>query len=426
MSRKIYSTEVQCLTIDFAKDVGLDSKGCVVVFRDDLTTRQQEGLQPLLIYSLVAPPYSVYRRQLVDPRSPLSISNFLAWAWSEPCGLGMPEQLEMKRTLMDLDLGFLDWIKACGVSAIQAASIKSITAFEKSSRSARVVSYWCMRTLDDERIKKPDLARANGRLMYHDTFVGAMNKGTSMETHTHEAWAARDKRFFEDRPIEADWTCALFERAQIRPNPDLAITDDDPPTVIVDGLAEVAAMWPGGRSALLKRCGIARDDFNFWLKGKADLGTESFAALRNVMRLKRRFQYEYWDDFEMEGGYLLKATTAACAIGAYNALSHGGDLRVSCELTGPEGEVLSTRFIVFQRYDGTTSIILFERGHPSEKALTERRMIHFQGPIRAPKNVWETVQLIVDRAEHFEEPESIGEAFFQKHNEWLETQGKDI
>ena len=55
MNTRIHDAELQLLTIAVAKDVGLDQNGLVAGFDSLFASRTEQGLHPILIYSVVAP-----------------------------------------------------------------------------------------------------------------------------------------------------------------------------------------------------------------------------------------------------------------------------------------------------------------------------------------------------------------------------------
>ena len=134
---KIYDAEMQYLHVAIAKDIGINSRGGVEAFDSDAISRETAGLKPLLIYSLTAPCYGVKARQLVDAAVPISITQFLAQAWTAAHRLGMPQRIEMEDGLLKSDRGFKEWARAQGVSCEPPLSVKALRAFSRSAQDLR-------------------------------------------------------------------------------------------------------------------------------------------------------------------------------------------------------------------------------------------------------------------------------------------------
>lgn len=416
MGTKIYDAELQFLTIAYATKVGLDDRGRVAAFDRDLRGRKESGLLPLLIYSVVAPCYSVFARQLVDPRDPLPISTFLSGAWCGPDGLGIPLSLEIRPQLLTADRGFAAWIAAQGVHLRPAPSNTSLVAFERSAQDVWFATQW---RLDNEYSKPRKLDRANDAMRHYDLFTVPHHKLNSFARKTFEAWYRRERRFTHIGDYGGDWNVSVVTEREIpRPEPALVIDPAVETTAVhVEGLKEVVAMWPGGRGAFLREVGIRARDFNFWVNLRANLDPADFQHLRERLAL------EFDDDiaeFELGGGYLLNATTLRDVKAAYTVLSRGGDLLYAFELLGPSGEMARMRFLVFESQRGPANIILFGRGTPVERALNSRTLINLENPIQVPPEVWETVNYIIEGRDDFQRPEEIGKAFAAKHREWRE------
>lgn len=414
MGTKIYDAETQFLTIAYAKDVGLDRQRRVVAFDAEEVSREEAGLTALLVYSVVAPAYSCFSRMLVDASSPVSISSFLAKAWSKEAGLGMPHLLEVKPRVLEADRGYATWIRSHGVRPAPPSSIKSITAFERSARDVRFAAQW---RSEGHRDVPRTLERANAAIREYDIFSTLVGSRTSMEQHTFEVWNARERRFFVGNPLESDWdAAALVDKVPRRPSAELVVRAGDDPAIFVDGIKEVVAMWPCGRRAFFNGLTLSQQEFDFWVAGRARLYQSDFTQIRELANISYRDEYDEW---ELDGGYLLMATTPRNVLNAYNTLSHGGDLRFAFEVLGPLGELPALRFLVFESWGGVANIILFERGGPAEKVLNDRDLINLQAAVHAPPDVWETVTSIVEHREQFKKPGKVGAAFSAKHDGWL-------
>jgi hypothetical protein len=422
MSTKIYDAEAQILTIAYAKDVGLDERGRVAWFDVRERSRGEAGLAPVLVYSVVAPSYSQYVRRLVDARSSIPVTQFLAMAWSKENALGMPNVLDAKPSLLKADRGYVAWVSSQGIVLRPPTVIQSVTAFERAAIDVSFAMTW---GLDHPKGPRP-LHLANTSIREYDEFsLSNPSLRPAMEEATYSAWAARPKRYFEGQSLEADWNvAAVDERTTARPNPDLAVHDYRDSGPLVDGIQEVLAMWPGGRGAVMRRLEIDSHDVDFWAAGRARLASADFARLRQLLRIEPE-DFDEGDLWRMAGGYLLIATTAKQTIAAYDELAHGGDLQYAFEIVGPHGELPPLRFLVFEPLGGLATIILFERGGPAEKVLLgQKHLINLGEAVRASPAVWESVAMIVENRERFKTPEKVGAAFAAQHAEWLEPLGR--
>lgn len=115
MASKIYDAEMQILTVSFAKGIGLKDRGKVDSFDELAGSHADDGLSPLLVYSLVAPACRSYFRLLVDPANPVPLSQFLHDAWSPRMAWGMPLTLQVKASLLASDRGFASWVEQQGI-----------------------------------------------------------------------------------------------------------------------------------------------------------------------------------------------------------------------------------------------------------------------------------------------------------------------
>lgn len=418
MAAKIYNAEMQYLTIAYAKDVGLDNLNRVVWFDHRSLTHHDAGLAPLLVYSVVAPAFKVYIRKLVDTRKPISISEFLSYAWSDNLALGAPLSLEVKKDLLKADSGYCDWLNGVGVQVLATSSIKSIVAFERSSLDVWFGVHWAIE-FDRDYDKSVELNVANDGLSSYDVFSANHASRFSMEQLHFDAWRKQEKRFIAKAAIADDWdTGVVVKKERAMPNPELALDVTELPLLHVEGLKELVAMWPGGRREFFRDLNAKAKDFDFWVAGRSDISEDDFEEI------KRRAVINYSDridDWVLGGSYLLEARTRKQAIEIYELLSHGGEVHASYEIVGPDGELSSHRFLYLATNIDGLHIILFERGKPVENSLSEKHLFCFSGAVRAPMHVWESVKYIVDKRANFLNPAILGSVFYAEHREWLEN-----
>lgn len=420
MASKIYDSEMQYLTIAYAKDIGLDKRRRVVGFDHRVFTHQEAGLVPLLVYSVVAPAFKFYARQIVDATVPISISAFLSSVWSEEYGLGAPLRLEVKKQLFDADKGYQEWLKQAGIQVSIASSTPSIRAIEAETlRGLRNAVLWGKEwwALPQHKLAV-DMDAANLGITKLDEFTRTPASGLcGKELSFFLSWLSSDKRFLRKAPIWDDWDSSVIaQKTRSLPDRELTLRPGGLPNFQVNGLKDLVAMWPGGRRAFFKGLNAKAKNFNFWVDGVADISEEDYEEIRQRAILEYSHDLNEW----VPGGcYLLEARTRIQAIEIYDLLSHGGDVYSSFEIVGPNCELTSHRFLYFFPLRGGPTIMLFERGKPVEAALNEEFLLGFQGIVRAPKDVWDNVSGIVEAREHFENPAIVAANFLSTHKEWL-------
>lgn len=420
MASKIYDSEMQYLTIAYAKDIGLDKRRRVVGFDHRAFTHQEAGLVPLLVYSVVAPAFKFYVRQIVDTTVPISISAFLSSVWSEEYGLGAPLRLEVKKQLYDADKGYQEWLKQAGIQVSITSSTPSIRAFEAETLTdLRNAVIW-----DKEWLALPqhklavDMDAANVAITKRDEFSRIHSSGRyGKDLSLFLSWLSSEKRFLRKAPICDDWDSSLIaEKARSLPERELTLHPGSFPSYQVIGIKDLVAMWPGGRRAFFKGLNAKAKNFNFWIDGVADISEEDFEEIRQRAILEYSHDLNEW----VPGGwYLLEARTRIQAIEVYDLLSHGGDIDLSFEIVGPNCELTSHRVLYFSPLRGGPIIMLCERGKPVEAALNQDFLLGFQGIVQAPKEVWDNVSEIVEAREHFENPAIVAAKFQLAHQEWL-------
>lgn len=420
---KIHDAELQYLTVAFAKDIGIDSRGRIVRFESDQICREDAQLEPLLIYSLVAPCYGLTYRELADLRSPLPLCQFLLRAWSIERGIGMPLRLELPAKLLALDRGVLDWVRKLGVDEGPAMFPKAITAFGISAQNLIGVTW----ESSDWREPVPSLADSNAGLRRYDEMLYSTSLRTSMQRLTFEAWLERPRRFHDGFDgAGMDWDVQALEEAKPSlPRPGLKVSDDDDGySQSIRSMKQILSMWPSGRRGFMKGLNVTARDFDFWLKGSAYLKRSEFMEVLERVGA----DFDDWEgDYSLDGGNLLVASTPKYTDDVYTELAHGGDLIFSYELLPPDGAAsLSMRPLVFKACSGPANIILFEVGSRAAALLDEpvgygSTLINIQEPRVATKAVWASMRKIVENFRTFSTPQIVGRDFGEKHEAWLES-----
>jgi hypothetical protein len=416
---KIYDAEMQYLSVAIAKDVGLDTRGGVVPFESDRISRECAGLKALLVYSIVAPCYSVMARMLVDASEPIPISQFLSQAWSSKRGLGMPQRLEMEAALLSGDRGFVEWAQLHGIACSPAVSAKAHSAFARSAQDLRWSINWP--SFDTDGKPAPALAATNHSLFDHDTFVMAISSGyrKSMDHLTFSAWITRGQTFCNETFKRDDWNPAcLVEKPKSIPKTQVAaLRSDESEPFYVHGLKELVAMWPGGRRAFFRGMHLTARDFDHWVSGRAHLTRQTQSE---VMAKAGVIYDRQCDAYILGGGNLLQARTAKDAECVYIELSHGGDLEYAFEALSPPGKELPVRVLVFAAWMGPANLIFLPRdGGRAESLMDDPTLINLTPARKAPGEVWDTLSWIFEHREMFDNPKVVGMEFGLRHRHWL-------
>lgn len=419
--RKLYGVDTQFLTVAYAKDVGLDAQGRVEMLDPGASNLEEAGLEPLLVYCAVVPALSCYARRLVSADKPEPLSAFLADAWSQKSGLGMPARLEVKPALMQGDAPIGKWLAGQGVELAVAPSLRGIDAFERQSLQLCSAVAWGKEGDSDVMPKQlpRDLGDCNAGLSWYDRSVSQPRYAGEWERF--QAWKREARRFCCEQTVADDWDPSrIVAKVARRPKPYLAVTEESGDAVSIEGIKELVTMWPGGAKRFFEATRVAKSDFDFWVAGRAHLDKRDFAAIRDIAAIQYLDEY---DDWELGGGYLLDSTRASPAAveRLYDALSHGGDLRVAFEVLSPEGERGDMRFVLLASCGGMTNIMLFERGGKCERLLDGGRLINLEEAECATHEVWETVVDIIARRDEFREPGKVGIWFERQHLEWMES-----
>lgn len=244
-----------------------------------------------------------------------------------------------------------------------------------------------------------------------------------MENWHVELFLQRDARHCDKAPVTLDdWDPRAVPTPVRRTPPTVharhsepSDSSDFPP----EGLSELLDQWPGGRARVFGRLGIKGIEVDQWLKGGADFRPEATSALYKLLRV----ELSQHGDWELAGGYLICARGARKFCSLYDALSHGGDLRFSHELVGPDGETLDVRVLVFANYRNLANFAFFDRQQREQDLLdSTRRLINLGAPLRAPRALWEDIQVVVRALEkNLQHVESIGALLESRHQDWFDS-----
>lgn len=421
--KKIYDAEMQYLLVEEARDVGLNGQNMVVDIDDDGPSAHAYGLTPLLVYSIVAPAYRVIVRKLVSADAPISISAFLAEAWSKPRGLGMPMRLEMKKSLLKADKGFCQWVGSLGITCATVQHHGSLAAY--SSNIAKVQFQTLALYRDDDAYKPNPLTDANAQLAACDlkgqdlSYASASAALTYAECVTFQAWMSRGQKFLEKTPTLAmDWAFKpLQRREKLAPHMthEMSLCWLKAP---IAGLAEVAEMWP---TDFCGELGLTQKQWQDWLRGTHPIEMWQYEALREKLHLAGEdLLIDPNAALSLVGGFIVVAHSADSALTLYSELAQGDDWLYSFEAISTTTDFGGFRVLLFGSDINILTIMLFIRGSAAEALLTRSHLHYFQGPIDVPKELASRLSDAIKHRQTAHEAGHVGCAIEDDFEEWFE------
>lgn len=189
----------------------------------------------------------------------------------------------------------------------------------------------------------------------------------------------------------------------------------------VRGMAELAAMWPGGRRAFLTDLAgdveVRPRDFGAWADGRGELSHAAIQAINAKANISPGPDLRE----QAGGGYVLVASKPKQLCQLYDALTDKGEVCLSREVVSPEGRPSGWRFLLFQRTGARACIALVQPGSPAGEMLNRRHLTNFAGAAVATPAVWNSVQFIVRHHEDLRAPGMVGADFEAMHSGWMAT-----
>lgn len=430
MPASIYCASTQFLSLVYARDLGFNDKDGIVAFDDQQHSLDDLNLRPALVYALMLPPYGQYCRRLVDPRTPESLTAFIAQEWRNPDGFGVPYAVEIKKSMVALDAGFISWIERLGVKVTLPRKPRQHTGLEVSASRVRHVY-----DLHSKYIPKSinELDRVNQCFEMNREFSDCIYPGsnTSMASYTFFEFASRERQRCNEFPLDLDrldWIVSRLApyKPPPRPSPELVFRDDcdhDEPYGFIEGVGPIVRQWPGGKSAALVPFGIKAVDFDFWQSGRSRLPLIQVSSLARLLNAERRYDDDNGDRFyEPRGGFLLVGGSVKDIRAAYDQITHGGDVRMAFEILGPEGQAPCLRFLFFEGWSSEPSIILINPKKDID--LTEEAFPGIWPPVRVTDEMWEAVQGIALNANSISDPCRMARLFATAFWDWFNQQSK--
>ncbi len=418
MAGSIIDPGLQYLSIIYLPNAGLDTHGRVHFFDDLDNDFNDLGLRPLLIYNLVKPIVKHHYRVLVDPSKPLlPISQFLATAWTE--SLNVAERLEVRKNLITADRGFSTWLAEQGVQLAEVVSTKSLAGFDRTSRRLVGFAGWDLPPEEWHRGHLLPLDQVNAGLKKWDEYGQAI-RDYKVSNDAFKAHDNHPRRFlaantFEQASVDWDVSCIPLPPSRKVASP-LRVHDDESPNFFIPEAKEIIALWASGRKVFAEIVGLTLKDLNSWLSSVCHCPSHAIGRITKFLMIEWNHDYCEW---EFIGGHLLLANGRKNTLGAYNTLSHGGDLRIAREIVSPNGLVATHRVLFFEAWGHMGNIILFKADGPEAALLDNDSLINLQSPVKSTHEVWIDLLKIID---NHPLPESCLSTmtFIKRHAAWID------
>lgn len=426
MSKKVYSTETQFLTIQVVLGHGINSQSKICKIDEDADDLafQRAGLQKLVLVCLTVPAFSIHAKKLfvMDDAAP-SVSAFLHEHWTNSNEqFAVPQELEIKPIVAGIDQGLLKWIESNGVNVVidSINNKKSLTAFEKAARSIVYEMYWPDFAAEN-RSRHIEKANKSLNTYREDTHGHSYSFKSSMEFNSYAAFVNRDnKRFLCSDPCAApDVNLSLLQtrRSTAPPKETRAenTTESDGP-LCPGGVKAIAECWPLGKADLRDRLSMNARELEWFLSGKSIIPWFKYRELCRLFNVEIQFEYE-----TSRGGLILNAKGSKNVDAVLSELTHGGDSAVFIEIENVLEICLDKRIYLFWSWGGTPNILLVSRGSKEEAYFDgDNWLYNFQGKAIVPKGVCETIKDCLGRLEFFVMAGKFGDYFIKHHLQYLE------
>lgn len=426
MSKKVYSTETQFLTIQVILGHGINSQSLICKIDEDADDLafQRAGLRKLVLVCLTVPAFSIHAKKLfvINDAAP-SVSTFLHEHWTNSKDqFAVPQELEIKPIVAGIDQGLLKWIESNGVRVVidSINNKKSLTAFEKAARKISFEMYWPDFEAEDmpRHIEKANMSLNTYR---NDTQGMSHSFKTSMEYCSYVAFVNREnKRFHCSEPCKApDVNLSLLQtrRSTAPPKATRAenTTESDGP-LCPEGVKAIAECWPLGKADLRDRLSMNARELEWFLSGKSIIPWFKYRDLCRIFNVDIQFEYE-----QSRGGLILNANGSKNVDAVLNELTHGGDSAVFIEIENVQEICLDKRIYLFWSCGGIPNVLLVSRGSKEEAFIDGKDWLYnFQGKAIVPKGVCNTIKDCLERPESFVVAGKFGEYVIKKHLQYLE------
>lgn len=419
----------QFLSIATAKHVFTHPKRGIVFVVDPipLTEATRFQLAPVLVYALTCAGTAISRIAFSPLDRPMSIATFLNESWQADLPLrGKPETLRISRALEAADAGFVAALRGVGVEVVTAGtSDKTLPAALRSAQTAAKELGW-ISLANDEAVADIQRLNSSAQDRYarapEDIIWLVRNKDRKERT---VAWLGLPMRPLErPLPTAMDWMPGVWlssweanipsglarqwhtdkhnqthwlvtdaggsaDRDGLDSQDDL---DDDSEwsdsPMCSEAVANIIKSWPGGKSATAGAAGITLQKLNWFMSGKKPLPRQTEYRLMETLGIEFN---EQSGEHEPEGPCVLIADSDKATVGAYDALSHGGDLAYSIEVVPDRGLPDPIRqYLIFQAWGGCVNILMVARGSKISGHL-DSKLINFTGLQKLPETFYRDI-----------------------------------
>ena len=417
-----------------------------------LDDAKEFGLQPLLLYGVTVAGTAIQRISLSPLENLKPFSAVLEEAWRSAPGLkGKPDTVKVNRFIAHACPNLAKSLESVGTRLVVAdAQEKRLPA---SLRSAQQNAMWSgFFPYDRHRITSVEAFNSacleRHKLMLHPNL---WETGDADQTARTEQWLALpyqplatstpDSGSWPPGSWLSSWQAALPQGMQrhwhvaedgnvwllegaseLGYENDDAYDEDDP-----DYLAETAkvliACWPSKLGQIAAEIGTTQRELQWFLNGRATIPAEAQRRLINLLGLRYRDEY---DEFEPYYSLVLVASSLKATIAAYDAISHGGDLKLALEVVPKDGAAdPSWRYVVIESFSGLPTIIMFARGSAVAESLNKSKFINYQGLQPIEKNVYrELVEACAKACSSTAENRNSAMAFVRRHCDYFQRFAK--
>jgi len=419
----------QFLSIATAKHVFTHPERGIVFVVDPIplveATRFQ--LAPLLVYALTCAGTAISRMAFSPLDRPMSIATFLNESWQTDLPLrGKPDTLRISRALEAADAGFVPALREEGVEVVIASAKDKThpTALRSAQTAAKELGWLSL--ANEEAIADIKSLNVSAQNRYarasEDILWFVRNKDRKERT---VAWLGLPMRPLErPLPTAMDWVPGgwlssweanipsglarqwhtdkdnqthwlVTDTGGTNDHDGLEgedVDDDDSESsdnpMCTEDVANIIKSWPGGKSAIANAVGITVKQLNWFMSWKKPLPRQAEYRLMETLGLEFN---EQSGEHEPEGPCVLIAESEKATVGAYDALSHGGDLAFSIEVVPDRGlPDPSWQYLIFQAWGGCVNILMVARGSKLSGSL-DSKLINFTGLQKLPEKFYRDI-----------------------------------
>lgn len=368
------------------------------------------GLTPLILYGVTAAGTPISWLTFSPEDKPRSFCDVLQEAWrTSPGLLGYPDTLKINRHVAKASPDLRAKLAKVGVKVVIADGQDK--QFSSSLRSAQNNAMWLSLGIGTPSITTLDLL-AMAAEYCHRTDVEFRRWESSNKdiAERANAWVKLPRRdVATDLPMELDWIrgpwLSSWETSLPPSSPRYIHADSDgshwlllgnpPEDSDVEGQESLRlvtdedyehearelvklmlASWPGKEIEVAREIGVTAQRLKWYISNHAPLTSNALDRLLDLLGIKMSGDGFY----EPNGPCVLVARSHKIA-GAYESLSHGGDIDLSFEAL-PEYAAAadpSWRFVIFQACGELPCIIMVPRGTVIAERVNSSLFMNFSG-----------------------------------------------